>query len=239
MTDQPTPAPSERLIVALDFPSAVQADQLVDKLHGLVSFYKVGLELYTVIGPDYIHSLLDRGNKVFLDLKFYDIGETVRRATRQAARLGATFLTVHEAGRTVSAATLGCAGTDLKILAITVLTSMGPEDIAEMGLRGSVEELALQRAEHAIAQGCHGVVASGFEARAIRRMAGPGPIIVTPGIRPAGTSEDDQKRATSPAAAIKAGADYLVVGRPIRDAKDPAAVASSIIQEISTGLAGR
>ena len=239
MTDQPTPAPSERLIVALDFPSAVQADLLVNKLHGLVSFYKVGLELYTVIGPDYIRSLLDRGNKVFLDLKFYDIGETVRRATRQAARLGATFLTVHEAGRTVSAAALGCAGTDLRILAITVLTSMGAEDIAEMGLRGTVEELALQRAEHAIAQGCHGVVASGFEARAIRRMAGPGPIIVTPGIRPAGASEDDQKRATTPAAAIKAGADYLVVGRPIRDAKDPAAVANGIITEIQQSLAAR
>jgi orotidine-5'-phosphate decarboxylase len=105
-----------------------------------------------------------------------------------------------------------------------------------MGLRGSVEELALARAEHAIAQGCHGVVASGFEARAIRRMAGPGPIIVTPGIRPAGASEDDQKRATTPAAAIRAGADYLVVGRPIRDAKDPAAVASGIVREIEHGL---
>lgn len=239
MTDPHNPTPGERLIVALDFPSAVQADMLVEKLQGVVSFYKVGLELYTSIGPDYIRSLLDRGNQVFLDLKFYDIGETVRRATRTAARLGATFLTVHEAGRTISAATLGCAGTNLKILAVTVLTSMGAEDIAEMGLRGTVEELALARAEHAIAQGCHGVVASGFEARAIRRMAGPGPIIVTPGIRPAGTSEDDQKRATTPASAIKAGADYLVVGRPIRDAKDPAAVAGSIITEIEQGLAAR
>ncbi len=237
MSDLSSLAASDRLIVALDFPSAVQADQLVDKLQGVVSFYKVGLELYTVIGPDYIRSLLDRGNNVFLDLKFYDIGETVRRATRQAARLGATFLTVHEAGRTVSAAAMGCAGSNLKILAITVLTSMGAEDLAEMGLRGSVEDLAIQRAEHAIAQGCHGVVASGFEARAIRRMAGPGPIIVTPGIRPAGVSEDDQKRATTPAAAIKAGADYLVVGRPIRDAKDPTAVAISIIEEIKSGMA--
>ena len=163
--------PRERLIVALDVPNAEEARKLVSQLDGLISFFKVGLELYTATGPDFVRELIAGGNKVFLDCKFLDIEETVRLAVEQVARLGVSFTTVHESGKTVSAAMRGCQGTDLKILAVTVLTSMDASDIQEMGMTCMVEELVLLRAQKAIAAGSHGVVASGQEARKIRDSA--------------------------------------------------------------------
>ena len=221
----------ERLIVALDVPTAGEARELVAQLDGLVSFFKVGLELYTAAGPDFVRGLVSDGEKVFLDLKFLDIDETVKRATESVSRLGATFLTVHESGRAVAAAVDGCRAGDLKILAVTVLTSLDTADIREMGMTCSVEELVLQRAKRAIAAGCHGVVASGQEARKIRALDAR-VIIVTPGIRPAGADKHEQKRATTPTEAIQAGADYLVVGRPITRASNPRDAAMKIVEEM-------
>ena len=177
---------SQRLIVALDVPSAAQAKNLVARLDGIASFFKVGLELYTAAGPDFVRWLVAGGKKVFLDLKFLDIEETVRRATEQAARLGATLLTVHASGYTVAAAVQGCQASGLKILAVTVLTSMDADDLKAMGLNCSVEELVLDRAKKALAAGSHGVIASGQEAAALREKLGKDFLIVTPGIRPAG-----------------------------------------------------
>ena len=222
----------ERLIVALDVPTAEEAKKLVSQLEGVVSFFKVGLELYTATGPELVRLLVSQGGKVFLDLKFLDIGETVRRATEQAARLGASFLTVHESGVTVASAVQGCQGTDLKILAVTVLTSMDTSDLQAMGLTCSVEELVLARAKKAMAAGCHGVIASGQEAQKIRELAGDRLLIVTPGIRPSGASAEEQKRTATPTEAIRAGADYLVVGRPITRAPNPRDAAIRIIEEM-------
>ena len=222
----------ERLIVALDVAGAELAKAFVSRLDGLVSFFKVGLELYTAAGPDFVRWLVSQQKKVFLDLKFLDIEETVRRATEQAARLGATLLTVHESGSTAAAAVQGCAGTDLKILAVTVLTSMDAADIRAMGLNCSVEELVLDRAKKALAAGCHGVVASGQEAATLREKLGKDFLIVTPCIRPSGAPANDQKRATTPAEAIRAGADYLVVGRPITQASDPKEATLRILEDM-------
>ncbi len=229
----------ERLIVALDVPTADVAEKFVAQLDGLVSFFKVGLELYTATGPELVRQLIAQGKKVFLDLKFLDIEETVCRATERAASLGASFLTVHESGKTVAAAREGCRGTDLKILAVTVLTSMDTGDLQDMGIHGSVEELVLQRAQKAIAAGCHGVIASGREARKVRELAGNNFLIVTPGIRPTGESPHDQKRAATPAEAIRAGADYLVVGRPITQAKNPRDAALRMIEEMQQAFDSR
>jgi orotidine-5'-phosphate decarboxylase len=223
---------SARLIVALDVPSADDATTLVAQLDGVVSFFKVGLELYTTAGPEFVRWLVSQKKKVFLDLKFLDIEQTVHRATEQAARLGATFLTVHEGGNTVAAAVEGARGSDLKILAITVLTSWDTGDLQDMGIRLSVEELVLHRARKALAAGAHGVVASGREAAMLRENLGRDFLIVTPGIRPSGVSADEQKRATTPADAIRAGADYLVIGRPITQASDPQDAASEIVVEM-------
>ena len=230
----------ERLIVALDVPSADDAKNLVAQLDGVVSFFKVGLELYTAAGPEFMRWLVAQQKKVFLDLKFLDIEQTVRRAAEQAASLGATFLTVHEGGKAVSSAVEGCRGSDLKILAVTVLTSWDAGDLKEMGINLSVEELVLHRARKALAAGAHGVIASGQEAAALREQLGReqvGParnafLIVTPGIRPSGSSADEQKRAVTPAEAIRAGADYLVVGRPITRAPNPKDAALRIIEEM-------
>jgi orotidine-5'-phosphate decarboxylase len=225
----------ERLIVALDVPTAAEASRLVGSLDGVVSFFKVGLELFVSAGPAFVRELVASGKKVFLDLKFLDIDETVKRATQNVSSLGATFLTVHESGKTVAAAVEGCRGAGLKILTVTVLTSLDASDLQAMGFACSVEELVLRRARSAIKAGSHGVVASGREAARIRALAkemGKGLIIVTPGIRPAGADLHDQKRATTPAEAIQAGADYLVVGRPINRAPDPRDAAAKIVDEM-------
>lgn len=223
---------SERVIVALDVPSADDAKKLVAQLDGVVSFFKVGLELYTTAGPEFVRGLVSQKKKVFLDLKVLDIEQTVRRATEQAAGLGATFLTVHEGGKAVAAAVEGARGSDLKILAVTVLTSWDAGDLKEMGIGLSVEELVLHRARKALAAGAHGVIASGREAAALRENLGRDFLIITPGIRPSGASTDEQKRAVPPADAIAAGADYLVVGRPITQAPNARDAAMKIVEEM-------
>jgi len=223
---------SERLIVALDVPSADQARKLISDLDNAVSFFKVGLELYTSAGPEFVRWLVAQKKSVFLDLKFLDIDHTVRRAAEQAARLGATFLTVHEGGKTVAAAVEACRSSELKIFAVTVLTSWDERDLKEAGIHLSVEELVLHRARKALEAGAHGVIASGREAAMLREKLGENFLIVTPGIRPSAASADEQKRATTPAEAIRAGADYLVVGRPITETPNSRDAALKIIEEI-------
>ncbi len=227
---------NERLIVALDVPTPAEAKKLVAELAGVVSFFKIGMELQLAAGPDFARQLIAEGEKVFLDSKFLDVPETVKRAVEQVVRLGATFLTVHESGKTVPAAVEASRGSSLQILAVTVLTSFDAADIQSLGLECSAEELVLRRAKKAMEAGCHGVVASGLEARKIRKMAGDRLLIVTPGIRPAGASTDDHQRSSTPANAIQAGADYLVVGRPIRDAADPRQAAQRILTEMDAAL---
>ena len=223
----------ERLIFALDVPDLGGAKDLVAKLGDSVVFYKIGLELAT---SRHYFELLDwligRDKKVFTDLKLYDIPATVTAAVRQLARSGAAFLTVH-GDRAVAEAAAQAKGGQLKILAVTVLTSVAQADLADMGIALTVEELALRRARQAVAAGCDGVIASGLEAAALRAALGAQALIVTPGIRPAGGVADDQRRVVTPTAALRSGADHIVVGRPIRDAADPYRAASAIQEEIA------
>ena len=228
--------PRERLILALDVPSADEAKRLLDRVRDSVAFVKIGLELFTAAGPDIVRWALAQRKRVFLDLKLLDIGETVKRATAAAAELGVTFLTVHATGQTVRAAVEGRGRSAMKILAVTVLTSFDEADLVEMGIAESVRDTVLKRARLAISLGADGVVASGVEASMIRRELGKNPIVVIPGIRPVGSSHDDQVRVTTPAGAIAAGGDYLVVGRAIRDAADPAEAARAIQAEIEVAL---
>lgn len=217
----------ERLIVALDVPSAADARALVDRLGESVRFYKIGLELSTS-GAYYelLDWLVKRGKRVFCDLKLYDIPETVRRAVANLRGRGVTFLTVH-ADRGVMGAAVKEKG-EIKVLAVTVLTSTGPGDLAEMGYAGKLEDLVLSRARAAAQTGCDGVIASGLEASGLKENFGAKLLLVTPGIRPAGSDMGDQKRTVDVAQAFRNGADYIVVGRPIRDAEDPAAAAEAI-----------
>jgi orotidine-5'-phosphate decarboxylase len=217
----------ERLIAALDVPTAAEARTLVDKLGASVGFYKIGLELST--SGEY-YTLLDwlvkRGNRVFCDLKLYDIPETVRRAVANLRGRGVGFLTVH-GNRAIMEAAAQEKG-EVRILGVTVLTSLDQRDLEEMGYRGEVGQLVIERAGGALAAGCDGVIASGLEAAGIKSRYGKDLLVVTPGIRPAGVDVADQKRTVDVAQAFKNGADYIVVGRPIRDAKDPAAAAEAM-----------
>jgi orotidine-5'-phosphate decarboxylase len=221
------------LIIALDVDSRAEADTLVTALGDSAGFYKVGMELYAVCGMDYVRSLVDRGKKVFLDLKFYDIGETVRRAVAVAAKSGATFLTVHAVGQVMRAAVEGRSDSGLKLLAVTVLTSLDQKDLEEMGHTGTVNELVASRVLQAQAAGIDGLVASPLEAAAIRGLAGPDMLLVTPGVRSAGAAKGDQKRVATPAEALRDGADYLVIGRQVTRAADPAAAVAQIRAEIA------
>jgi orotidine-5'-phosphate decarboxylase len=213
--------PEERLIFALDVPNAAEAKRLVECLREAVQFYKVGLELFlSGEGFALVDWLVEQEKKVFLDLKLYDIPETVARAVRRLRERPVTFLTVHGDGDILAAA---CQekGT-LKILAVTVLTSLNREGLRELGFDGEVPDLVLARARRAREVGCDGVIASGLEAKNLRDQLGPEMLIVTPGIRPAGgRPADDQKRVVTVEEALRHGADYIVVGRPIRDAADP------------------
>jgi orotidine-5'-phosphate decarboxylase len=223
--------PGNRLIAALDVASAAEADALVARLGGAASWLKIGLELFCAAGPAIVarHA---QAARVMLDLKLHDIPETVGRATRQVADLGAGLITVHAGGgRAMLEAAVANAGT-ARILAVTVLTSLDDSDLIAIGANGPTAALVLRRAQLAIASGCHGVVASPHEAAHLRAIAPPGFLIVTPGIRPAGADAGDQKRVTTPAAARAAGADLIVVGRPLRDAADPAAAARAIAAEL-------
>ena len=221
---------AERLIVALDVPTAKEARALAEALGDAARFYKVGLELFSTDGYfELIKWLTGRGKKVFADLKLYDIPETVRRAVANLSRCGATFLTVH-GHRSVMEAAAREKGA-MKILAVTVLTSFDARDIGETM---SVEQLVLARARGAAETGCDGVIASGLEAQALKREFKDRLLIVTPGIRPAGKVSDDQKRTVDVAQAFANGADYIVVGRPIREAADPRQAAENIQKTIGT-----
>jgi orotidine-5'-phosphate decarboxylase len=225
----------ERLIFALDVPHHIAAQRLVDDLGDSVSFYKVGLELALAEGfLDLIDWLRERDKKVFVDLKLFDVPATVARAVRRLAERDVDFTTVHGNQGIMEAAAEAKSG-DLKVLAVTALTSLDRGDLDDLGFDCDVEALVLSRAKRALAAGCDGVVSSGLEVPALRAHAPAKLIAVTPGIRPV-ANDDDQKRVMTPAAAIEAGADYLVVGRPIRDADDPKAAAEAIQVEIAEAL---
>ncbi len=226
--------PGNRLIAALDVPDAAAALDLIGRLQGNASFVKIGLELYVAEGPALVRDVSWLGLKVMLDLKLHDIPETVARATERASRLGAQLLTVHAGGgRAMLRAAVDAAGDCAGILAVTVLTSLDSRDLADIGADPDVEALVERRARLAIEAGCAGVVASPKEAARIRAIAPPGFLIVTPGVRPAGAGLGDQKRVLTPGEARRAGADLVVVGRPIRDAADPAEVARQIAAELA------
>ena len=223
----------ERLIVALDVPNAEEAKRLVMTLGDAVSFYKIGLELFTAGGYfEVLEWLVKRGNKVFVDLKFFDVPETVRAAVRGLRNRGVTFATVHG-----NQAMLEAAGRDkgeLQILAVTVLTSLDRGDLDDLGFDCDVERLVLSRARRALEAGCAGVISSGLEAPALKRELGSRLLVVTPGIRPVDNRPvDDQKRTVDVAQAFGNGADYIVVGRPIRQANNPRAAAESIQKTIA------
>ena len=226
----------EKLIVALDFWKIEDARNLVRELGDDVSFYKVGLGLQLVGGNEFAKELIAQGKRVFLDYKYYDIEETVSRAVAQAAELKITFLTVHGVASIMKAAVAGRGNSDMKILGVTVLTSMDAGDIKEMGFECNVEELVIARAKKALEVGVDGVVASAREAAELRKQTSNKLMIVSPGIRPSGSAKDDQKRVATPFEAMRAGADYLVLGRPIYGADDPKAAAQAIIQEMADAL---
>jgi orotidine-5'-phosphate decarboxylase len=226
------------IIIALDVETAAEARSLVKRIGDRAGFYKVGLELYAAAGPEMVRELIEQGKDVFLDLKMYDIPETVKRAVAQVARTGVRFLTVHAVGSVMRAAVEGRAAADLKLLAVTVLTSFGPEDMEELGFRGEIAGLVERRARLAMECGVDGVVASPLEAAALRRLIGAAPILVTPGVRSAGTDHGDQKRVATPAEALRHGASYLVIGRQVTRAADPAAAVERLIEEIAPAMAG-
>jgi orotidine-5'-phosphate decarboxylase len=226
----------ERLIVALDFAEPREAEALVANLGHSVSFYKIGLELAFGGGLSFAGDLLAAGKQVFLDLKLHDIAETVSRACAQVARLGATFLTVHAYPQTMRAAKQGAAGSSLRLLGVSVLTSYDDRDLAEAGYAYGAADLVMRRAAQARDSGLDGLVLSAWEAKAVRARFGRDLILVTPGIRPARAAAGDQKRIMTPAAAITAGADYLVVGRPVTRAEDPRAAADAIVAEMAAAL---
>jgi len=223
----------DRLILALDVPSVATAEKMVDRLGDTVGFYKIGYQLAFAGGLPFAESLIRAGKRVFLDLKLHDIGNTVAKGVESVARLGATFVTVHAYPQTMKAAVGARGDGGLRILAVTVLTSYDDADLAAAGYDFTVAELAAERAAQARDIGVDGLVCSAAEAAMLRPIVGPSIVLVTPGIRPAGTDAADQKRVMTPARAIAAGADHLVVGRPILDAPDPKAAAAAIVAEIA------
>jgi orotidine-5'-phosphate decarboxylase len=226
--------PRDRLILALDLPSVADAEAMVERLGDAVSFYKIGYQLAFAGGLSLAEALARGGKRVFLDLKLHDIGNTVAKGVESVARLGATFLTVHAYPQTMHAAIEARADSDLRILAVTVLTSYDDADLAAAGYDFTVAELVAERAAQARDIGIDGIVCSAEEAATLRPIIGPSMVLVTPGIRPAGAASGDQKRVMTPAAAIAAGANYLVIGRPILEAKDPQAAAKAIVAEIAS-----
>jgi orotidine-5'-phosphate decarboxylase len=225
-------APRERLIVALDVSSVEAAEAMVKRLGDAVTFYKIGYQLAYAGGLPYVRTLIDAGKQVFLDLKLHDIGNTVAEGVKSVSRLGATFLTVHAYPQTMKAA-VQARERSLQILAVTVLTSYDDRDLAAAGYGAGVRATAAERAKYALEIGVDGLVCSPEEAANLRTIVGPDMLLVTPGIRPAGAATGDQKRVSTPAAAIAAGADYLVVGRPVIAADEPKTAAEAIIAEIA------
>ena len=230
-------SPRERLIVALDLGSVAEAEAMVARLGDTATFYKIGYRLAFVGGLDFARALADAGKKIFIDMKLHDTGNTIAQGVESIARLGATFLTVHAYPQTMHAAVAARANSNLRILAITVLTSYDDADLAAAGYDFTVPELVAERAAQARDIGVDGVVCSAAEAAALRPIVGRAMVLVTPGIRPVGAEPGDQKRIVTPSAAIAASADYLVVGRPIIAAPDPKAAAEAIVAEIASAVA--
>src|SRR5262245_22147953 len=231
-----TIAARDRLIVGLDVPSVEAAESMIARLGDSVTFYKIGYQLAYAGGLPLIGKLAGKGKKVFADLKMHDIGNTVMRGVESVAKSGATFLTVHAYPQTMKAAVEGRGKSGLKILAVTVLTSYNDDDLHAAGYRLGVSELVEARAQQAQVLGIDGLVCPPEEASALRKIVGHQMNLVTPGIRPAGAAAGDQKRIMTPGRAISAGADYLVVGRPITEASDPKAAAEAIQAEIAQAL---
>jgi orotidine-5'-phosphate decarboxylase len=227
--------PRQRLIVALDVSTAAAARRIVMAVGDAALTYKVGMQLYTAAGPQVVRDLVASGRRVFLDLKYHDIPNTVGAAVREAAQLGVSMLTVHAAGggKMLRAAVEAARpNPQLMVLAVTVLTSMEENDLDKIGMRGNVVDSALRLATMALAEGCHGVVTSAREVPTLRTKLGDDFVIVVPGVRPAGSGHGDQVRVATPAEAITAGASYIVVGRPITQAADPLAEARAILGQI-------
>jgi orotidine-5'-phosphate decarboxylase len=229
--------PQDRLIVALDVSTAAAARKIVAAVGDSAAAYKVGMQLYTAEGPALVRELTGSGRRVFLDLKYHDIPNTVGAAVREAAQLGVNMLTVHASGggKMLRAATESAQAVDPKliVLAVTVLTSLSDSDLGMLGLRGGVLDQVLRLGALALSNGCTGLVASAHECGALREEFGHDFAIVTPGVRPAGSGHDDQARVVTPAEAISAGATYIVVGRPITEASDPAAEARAILGQLA------
>lgn len=224
----------DRLIIGLDVPSVEEARSIVSRIGDAGTFYKIGYQLAYAGGFEFARELIGQGKKVFLDLKLHDIGNTVEEGVRSIARMGVTFLTVHAYPQTMRAAVAGKAGSDLKILAVTVLTSYDDNDLVEAGYAPvAAAELVAKRAEQARDIGIDGVVCAATEAQRVRDIVGRNRLIVTPGIRPAGADAGDQKRIVTPAEGIRLGANHLVVARPIVKAADPRAAAEAIVREIA------
>lgn len=221
------------IIIALDVPTAGEARALVDALGDSASFYKVGLELYASAGMDFARQLKQEGHRVFLDLKLYDIGETVRRAVANIAKSGVDFLTIHGMRQVMQSAVQGRGDSPLKLLAVSVLTSVDDQDLTNDGYTRTTSELIELRVKNAMADGADGIICASTDVAKVRALAGPRAILVTPGVRSPGAATNDQKRVATPAEAITAGADYMVIGRQVTRAKDPRAEVQKIMDEIS------
>jgi orotidine-5'-phosphate decarboxylase len=226
------------LIIALDVATREEARLLVRAIGPAASFYKVGMELYASAGMEFVKELIAEGKQVFLDLKFYDIPETVRRAVQQVAGAGVRFLTVHGSGPVMRAAVEGRRDAQLRLLAVTVLTSFDQEDLADLGYPCSVSDLVALRVGKAREAGMDGMVCSPLEVAGVRAIAGPEAILVTPGVRSAGAAKGDQKRVATPAEALAGGADYLVIGRQVTRSAEPAKEIELILEEIEEYIAG-
>ena len=221
------------LIIALDVDSAEDARSLVSSLGDAVDFYKVGMELYAAEGISFVRELISEGKQVFLDLKMYDIGEQVKRAVAQIAKIGVRFLTVHARGQIMRAAVAGRGSSPLKLLGVTVLTSFDESNVAEDRYRGPIAEIVEARVRLAKECGIDGIVCSGFEVARVRQVGGPSMTIVVPGVRSPGASAGDQKRVVTPEEALAAGADYLVIGRQVTQAADPRAEALRLLSDVA------
>jgi orotidine-5'-phosphate decarboxylase len=226
-------AADPRLIVPLDVPTAAEARALVVRLGEAVSFYKIGLELFATEGMALARDLKAEGKQVFLDWKLHDIGATVERAARALASSGCDLLTVHAEPQVLAAAARGVEGSGLRVLGVTVLTSLSDEDLTTIGYHEPARALVERRIRQSLEAGCAGVVASPLEAELARRIGGPDFLVVTPGVRPAGSAKNDQARAATPAEALAAGASHLVCGRPITHAEDPFAAALGVVREMA------
>lgn len=228
------------LIIALDIDSAEEALRLIDKIGPAADFYKVGMELYAVGGMSLVKQIIATGRKVFLDLKLYDIGETVKRATRQICTSAApAFLTVHGSRSVMQAAVEGRGDSATKLLAVTVLTSFDQDDLADLGYATPIADLVDLRVKNARASGINGIVCSPLEVKRVRALAGPDMKLVIPGVRSAGADKGDQKRVATPTEAMQDGADYLVIGRQVTRAADPRHACEQILSEIATPLSAK